>query len=249
VRNYTIVTFLWGHWELNDGGVCYVHALHEGVKRNLRGVPYRFVCFTDHKAEEFNRGIELAPFDCPDFIGNLKKMIVFRNDGFLTGRILALDLDTVVTGDILPVMDGIVQSFTTCECPYHLRWMGGGIHCFDAGFGHEELWQPLVTERSRFEAESRGSERLYLSYRFKSCGLPYDLWKRRMPGKVVSFKKECKWGESLPKDVRLVWFHGIPRPHQCMEVEWIRDHWLRGARMTDTASEDDGLGKPLVSGL
>jgi len=223
---YTIVTFLWGNWEMQDGGICYVHALAAGVARHF-SKPYRFVVLTDHPASEFNKDITVIPFDCPNYLGNLKKMAMFRRENGFEGRIMALDLDTVVLGDFSGLMENTVQKFTTCECPYHLRWIGGGIHCFDAGFGHYELWQPVVDQQAFWEQQSRGSERIYLTMRFKDSGIATDFWQRRFPKQVVSFKSECRW-HIVPEEAKLVWFHGVPRPHQCMEIEWIRDNWLKG---------------------
>lgn len=220
----TVATILWGWWEEADGGVGYVHALKHAV-RQFSSESVRFILFTDHPRQEFDHDIEVYPLEVPrDWRGNYKKMILFRPNNGLTGRVVSMDLDTVLLGNI----DCLFQAegvFITCEDPYHLRWVGGGIHAFDAGWGSDILWYPMQqNHRSHLEL-SKGSERLYLKHQFKMHGVPVKFWQRELPGKVVSFKADCK--DNLKGDESVVWFHGIPRPHHVRRLPWVDQYFRR----------------------
>ena len=246
----TICTFLWGHWEMPDGGVSYVHALLAGVRKHL-GIPVRFVLFTDHNEEEFDRDIEVQDLGEAGFWpGNLKKMAMFDPHAGLSGNVMALDLDTVVVGDFQNLLtDFVQQHFITCECAYHLQQPGGGVHRFSAGWGVEELWEPLSTQPEVWFPLAKGSERLYLKLRLKEqLKTPIDYWQEKYPGQVVSFKLCC--GEGLPRNAKLVWFHGIPRPHHCLSIPWVQEavgSFIRGSN--PGPRESPRLGETTLPGL
>jgi hypothetical protein len=74
------------------------------VARNLSR-PHRFVCITDQDVP----GVETVPLDRTTFVDGLRsaKLMLFRRDaGKLIGeRILYLDLDCVIVGDLGPLVD------------------------------------------------------------------------------------------------------------------------------------------------
>lgn len=83
----------------------YVIRLASMVRRWMDR-PYRFVCLTDKKRPQF--GAHVEPITIPwarEFYGWWAKLHLFRNDIGLTGRVLYLDLDTLVVNSLAPILD------------------------------------------------------------------------------------------------------------------------------------------------
>ncbi len=82
----------------------YVAALAKGVAAHLDR-PYEFVCFTDQPkaVEKVARPIQVsAPAGRNCWWAKLE---VFNPKHGLTGRVLYLDLDTLIVGDLAPIVD------------------------------------------------------------------------------------------------------------------------------------------------
>ena len=84
----TVACVLWG----NKFSDKYAQNLKSMVERNTT-VPHRFICFSDRKIE----GVE-TKFLRPGMQGWWNKLQLF--DGTLKGRVVYLDLDTLITGNI-----------------------------------------------------------------------------------------------------------------------------------------------------
>ena len=81
----------------------YVHKLRDGVAQNYSGT-YRFVCLTDRKQEL--RSVDAVPIkSVPGIPGWWSKIELFNPAHELQGRVVYLDLDTLVVGDLSPVVD------------------------------------------------------------------------------------------------------------------------------------------------
>jgi hypothetical protein len=97
-------------------GVEYVERLRDGVARHLSR-PYRFVCITDHLTGL--RGVDMvAPPSEHRWPGWWAKMNLFdARPWYRRDRMIYLDLDTVIVGDLSPLADwpddfGICANFT-----------------------------------------------------------------------------------------------------------------------------------------
>ncbi len=105
----TVVCFLWNdphgirnHLYVYDES--YVLALKLAVEKNL-SVPHEFICVTDKKEI---RGIKTVRLNYTTHIAGTRfaKLMLYRPYGELVGkRVLSLDLDTVVTGSLDPLVD------------------------------------------------------------------------------------------------------------------------------------------------
>lgn len=81
----------------------YVRKLHQMVQRSVRR-PYRFVCLTDRPS--LISEIETIRIPSPAGIkGWWSKVNLFRSNIGLSGRILYLDLDTLIVGDLDDIID------------------------------------------------------------------------------------------------------------------------------------------------
>jgi hypothetical protein len=232
----SIVCFLWGDW-CGAWGIKYVNYLYRAVQRHLTW-PHRFILFTDicgsNEANlnepyiQFDRGIQIIPTTFPRWKWNLKKMIMYKSINGLTGRVLCLDLDMI----ILDSIDELVTypgEFITCASPFRSRKgnIGGSLIGFEVGFGEKELYEPLKnlsgTDLKIMERKTEGgSERKYYTLMLDRKRI--DFWQDLYPGQVVSFKNECKSGIP-PEGAKIVRFHGLPRPHQRLDLDWVKDNW------------------------
>lgn len=84
--------------------VEYVQRLHEGVRRHLSR-PFRFVCLTD-RPWEMPAGVESIPLArIPGCYAFWTRLRMFDPSLGWTGRMLALDLDTLIVGALDPIVD------------------------------------------------------------------------------------------------------------------------------------------------
>ena len=79
----------------------YVNRLHSAVQRNLP-VPHRFVCFTDDD-RWIDNNIETMPIPRDDLKSCWNKLALFSDTLKLTGVMLYLDLDNLITGPLEPL--------------------------------------------------------------------------------------------------------------------------------------------------
>lgn len=95
--------FVRGHVPFSS---VYVRKLASMVHRWMDR-PYRFVCLTDKtSANPFGDGIEAIRISWTgDVYGWWAKLNLFRADLGLTGRVLYLDLDTLVVGPLAAILD------------------------------------------------------------------------------------------------------------------------------------------------
>lgn len=216
-EDLTIVTFLWNLRDWAEGrGIEYLNRLYRAVERNLT-LPHRFVCFSEKKTKAINSGIEVLALNVPQWRRNLRKLIMYKPNNGLTGRVLALDLDIVITGNIDDIA-GYNGRF--CVCAYQ---MGGSLVGFKAGTMTKQLWRPMkeLEHTEHIQQKTTGSERRY--YKMKLEEKP-DFWQELYPGQICSFKQDCH--QELPKDAKIVYFHGKPKPHNRLGKGWIKDNWI-----------------------
>lgn len=166
-------------------GAEYVANLRDGVARHLK-VPYRFEVFEPHEASWW------------------AKLALFDRDAFSPGqRVLYLDLDTVVTGDLLDI--ATMPGAFCCLRDFYRPWgLGSGVMLWTHGTCDDiaDEWHAL--DRPRLS----GGDQMWIETRRPDAIRIQD----RLPGQVVSFKADCQ--TIVPPNARLVCFHGQPRPHE-----------------------------------
>lgn len=202
----------------------YVYALRRMVQEHLT-VPHRFAVMTDDEPLNY-LGINVIK---AGFKGWWQKLAMFK-PGLLQGRVLFLDLDTLILKNIdhLAAYDG---PFATL----HDFWRGRGglgpaVMLFDAAWAGTlyDEWKaegfPMRGNGDQTWLENRDQGRFT-----KSVDLLQDLF----PGEFVSYKEHCTaarrgWRDlndqvPPPAAARVVCFHGKPRPHEV--GGWVKDHW------------------------
>lgn len=221
-RPVEVCCFYWGSW-CAPHGVDYINRLYKGVKENLNR-SFIFTLFTDNSdivQGQIDRMI--ATVSLPVYMNrwswNLRKMYAyywFERFTWNSGRVLLLDLDMIITGDITPLVDR-EEKFITCRGAYR-PYPGGSVVSFDSGDKYlmEKLWMPVYEHPDAVSISTGGSERKYFYRQLQSDEITY--WQDILPGMVVSYKADLNGDLAKVKDnTSIVRFHGRPRPHEVLE--------------------------------
>lgn len=209
----------------------YVWNLKEAVARNL-SFEHRFVCLCDEPVEGVE--CELLVSDWP---GWWAKAEMFRPDLEKYGRLLYIDLDTVIAGslDDIASYSGIAavtkdfyyggpsQSLLSYE-------VGAFRHVWREFCRDPQLW---MTDGDKMVAPHFGDQVLLTKI---AHPFVFDYWQDILPGQLVSYRKHCrktKVLDLLPNDARVISFHGNPKPRDFKAGHWVRRLW----EMPNGASE------------
>jgi hypothetical protein len=167
----------------------------------------------------FDSEIIIYPIDhLPDYRWNLRKIYIYNKDNGLSGRVILMDLDIIITGDITEICEQ-KEKFITCRGAFTDK-IGGSLTSFPAGAWHNILWKPLKNKTEIIEKNTNGSERKY--YQMILADREVCFWEDLLPGQVLSYKRDCRDG--VPKGAKIVRFHGNPRPHE-VKHKWISKKW------------------------
>jgi hypothetical protein len=136
--------------------------------------------------------------------------------GSITGRVLFLDLDVVITGSL----DELVQYPT--EFAMHRDFMNPGrtnasaVMLVDVG-AVTSIWESFSAHAEKFmQRHKAGGDQEFLTRIHPQA----DLFPKRW---IVSYRLAAK--SVPPPDARVVCFHGTPKPHECPQG-WVTDLWI-----------------------
>jgi hypothetical protein len=237
------ITFVSWRWQPRPGyrstfSPSTVYALRDMIAKHYKG-PHRFVCVTD----QTNRlpGIETIELwddlsRVPSPIGHsypscYRRLKVFAPDaGAMFGpRLVSIDLDTVITGDITPLFDRPEDFVIWGESDFpHTTPYCGSLWMLRTGT-RPQVWTKFderISPRQAARAGCRGSDQGWLSY---ILGKNEATWGRK--DGVYSYRKHIrKYGHGLPADARMVCFHGKldPWSAECQSIGWVREHYPMG---------------------
>lgn len=204
----------------NAFGPEYVNILHDMVARNLpAGYPGKFVCLTDD-ATGLDEGIETVPLpaDLEKWWG---KLYLFKRGLFPDGsRMVFMDLDTVILGNLSEILSYRGQ-FATLHDFYQPARLGPAVMLWAAGGVASAIWD-------KWEEQLRPRDPwgdLWWVNLIVKDGLHADVLQTLYPGSFCSFKADCH--PNPPHGVKVVCFHGKPRPHEA-QVDWVREVWRIG---------------------
>lgn len=184
-------------------GPEYVNRLMRAVSRYL-SIPHRFVCYTDDPAGLL---CEVAALPA-GYAGWWNKLFLFS----LNRRILLLDLDSVILG---PLDAMVTPHFCTIKDPWQKGYNSSAVMIQpDMQF----VWGEFV--RLRPDKRLHGDQD----------------WLNEVPGfyeelcfpigVCLSYKAHIKKlpGRTPPADCSMVYFHGIPKPHEVRDP-FVLTHW------------------------
>jgi len=233
----SVVTFKWrpraGY--RSTYGPEQVHVMRNMVRRHYPD-PHRFICITDDPAG-LAPDIEVVPLwndhasvpnpSFPDGPSCYRRLRLFAPDiGKLLGeRIVAIDLDVVITADLRPLWNR-AEDFVGWRDPVRKWPYNGSMFMLTAG-ARPQVWETFDPQRSpalSSAAGMRGSDQGWMSY---VLGWKEAAWTEA--DGVISFQREVKAaGGRLPSRSRIVVFWGRHDPWsrqaQAM-APWIKEHY------------------------
>ena len=203
---------------LKSGGIydaSWVEKLKNGCERNLP--KHVFNCLSD------------VPVPCNriplkhDWPGWWSKIEMFRK-GVIDGPTIYFDLDTVLTGPIEILRNGIdfamLQSFWTADM------VGSGVMYFSGDNVPHEVYDKFVRQPKAYiahhERNARGTYVGDQAFVWDLLGPDISRVNDYIPG-IKSYKMHCR--KELPKDASIVCFHGKPRPTE-VKAEWMEKNWV-----------------------
>jgi len=231
VDTVNIVCMKWG----NKYGPEYVNNLFHMVKRNIT-LPFRFICMTE-VPDGLEEGVEVKPL--PDFqepppeylrfCQAWRKLAVFDEKVYdLKGKILFLDIDVVVIGNIdcffsysdkLAILENWSQ-------PNRLIGQASAF-CFEIG-KYTHLLEKYRNQQEEVLKNNR-TEQFYITRELGKGNFDFfpDDW-------CKSFKIHCLPGgtrwysvlnrfiapDKIPEHAKIIVFHGNPDPPDAMVGRW-----------------------------
>jgi hypothetical protein len=208
----------------------YVERLFAGLKRHLRQ-PFRFVCMTEqNRIANFSNGIErheiedLALTKIKGCFARLRMFDLGWQDRLgLNDRIVCLDLDTVLVGDLDVLFDYddrfIILSGANASnpCPYTAC-----IFMLQAG-AHPELWDEFAIDAvARIPRYEFPDDQGWMHFKIPHAAT----WPVGQSHGIYAYKKPG-WphGDELPVDARIVAFPGSRDPSKISHLSWVKEHW------------------------
>lgn len=189
--------------------------------------PHIFACMSKKRID----GVCHVPL-MNDWPGWWAKAELFRPDLGDLGRILYIDLDTLITGDIsgFAVMSGtpvITKDFIHGGPSQSiLNYEAGQFdHVWDAFTAEPDKW---MEDGERMAAPHFGDQVLLTK---NDHPFEFRYWQDLLPHQLVSYRLDCvktNVVSELPPNARMVSFHGRDKPHSM--GGWVRDYWQVGQR-------------------
>ncbi len=198
-------------------GTEYVAKLFDGFRRYMPAdIETKYVCITDNPASLPSYAIAKSPLG---LTGWWCKMAMFAPETFEADeRILACDLDTLITGDLSDIA-GYDGEFAALNDPYHPLQLSSSLMTWRAGHLHHVWgdWNAAERPTERFGVFGDGG---CLEHFHPQC----DRLQSLFPGQIYSFKSTIWLIGQVPPNARVVFFHGRPKPHEC-RAPYIVDLW------------------------
>lgn len=233
----TVITF---KWTPNPGYRSVFHSRHVNtlarMVRRHYPEPHRFVCITDDPRGITEPGVEVfklwndfSTLRNPSGAKNpscYRRLRLFaRNTGSWLGeRIVCLDLDCVIVGDMRPIWDR-PEDFVIWRATTRGNHYNGSMFLLRAGT-RERVWMDFDPYRSPIETKAAGfygSDQAWISYRL---GNGEAVWSSA--DGVHSFRNELVNQQAVPPGTRIVFMHGKGDPWS-PEVynrhAWVREHY------------------------
>lgn len=233
----TIVCFRWKPTRgyRSDFGPETVTALRNGVRANYPKA-HRFVCITDapheidQDIETFQLWPDLADVPNPHGAHNpscYRRLKLFSAEAgqWFGERIIAIDLDTVIVGDLVPLFDRTEEFVIWGQSDHQKQWYNGSLFMLTAGT-RVRAWTEFNPKTSPHEARRAGrfgSDQAWLSYclgtREATVGCDEGVYSYRVH---IAPK-----GNVLPENARIVFWHGKVDPwsYKAQQIPWVRENW------------------------
>lgn len=235
----TFVTFKWKAYTgyRSTFAAEHVNVLFNMIDRHYTA-PHRNICVTDD-AVGIKGTIETVPLwddlaDVPNPNGPKRNPSCYRrlklfapDAGKQFGeRIVVMDLDTVIVGDLSPLFARSDDFVIWGQTDYpKTQWYNGSLWMLKTG-SRPKVWNdflPSLSPGLASRAGKKGSDQGWFSY---VLGPKEAVWTTK--DGVYSWRVHLStrnW--ELPADAKIVSFHGHTDPwsYYAQQVPWVRKHW------------------------
>lgn len=195
----------------------YVNALATNIKKHV-SVPHKIVCLTDDSSGIDQTIVKIIPLKhgLPKW---WSKVELFNSANFDTPRVFYIDLDTVLVGNIDHILHGDGHQFVALRDFYHMFTLQTGIMCWNNGeFDH--IYEKFIPRMHYFASPEIG-DHVWIG---ENCTKHPAFFQDIYGNEIVSYKKDCKNG-TVPRNAKIVCFHGNPRPHAVRD-EFVLSNWV-----------------------
>lgn len=196
-----------------DYDAGYVDKLHRMVTRHLP-TPHRFVCLSNVEVPCERLALSAAPWSRHWWA----KLELCRPD-LPAGPLLAIDLDTVIVGDLADIA---TRPRTTLLTDFNVpRFAQSGLMMLTA-MDRKAVWEAWIAcpEAHIARQGGHGDGGFIRSILGRA-----DRWQEVLPGQVVSYKNHVRPAGRVPEDARVVCFHGRPRPADLGAENFMKVLW------------------------
>lgn len=212
-----------------------VNTLFRMVDRHYP-LPHRNICVTDD-AKGIDAGIEIVPLwkdhanvANPNGAHNpscYRRLKLFAPDAGQTfgERLVAIDLDTVIVGDLTELFSRAEDFVIWGQSDYpRTQFYNGSLWMLKTG-SRPKVWtefDPKTSPRKALAKGCKGSDQGWFNYI-----IPNEAVWGSKDG-VYSFRVHCaKNGWRLPEGARIVAFHGKQDPwgYFAQQIDWVREHY------------------------
>ena len=188
-------------------GPDYVNRLHAMVARNNTPAP-RFVCFTENPYG-LASSVEIQPLPGAGLDGWWNKVALFREElPGVTGRVLYLDLDVVITGNLGPLLRH-PGTFVIMVNDY-VPGFNSSVMLFEAGARPEIFADFDEAEMARLDGDQD-----WIALKVPGAELWPHLW-------CVPYRLRA--AVAPPDGTKVVVFSGRPNPAD-YPAPWVRELW------------------------
>lgn len=199
----------------------YVGNLARGIDRTLT-VPHRKILFTNRLDwfRAFEDDFLLIEMEAR-FRRITNKFIAWDPRYPISERMILTDLDMVFVrnwDELTEYPGSLIMNHTRGELKGWRRWYPGGgfILTNERTAFFDRITQPLYENPDAVYRECRCRERHWFARQIGPERIDY--WSRDYPGSLASFKKDIRRRNQPMENYRVIWFHGLPRPHEVAEV-------------------------------
>ena len=230
----SVVCFLWNNG-FREYKPEHVNILYRAVRKHCKE-KYRFICITDEK-HSFDKGIEIIPLpdsaklaskipspEGPRFPSSYRRLWAFSEEAKILGdRILMLDIDCLVVGDLKKLFDyeGDFIGWRPNSVWGKENRIGGGTWLHTTGtltWVWDEFGQEGITKAHN--AGWRGSDQAWISYCLAD---KYPVF----PREIGIYQKQDGVTKSynVPGNAVIIHYNGDPKPWDMQ----IKPPWLEQA--------------------
>lgn len=195
--------------------------------------PFRFICITDDPAG-LDEKIEVMAmpvrFDTPSPMGArfpqcYARLWNFSREATILGqRILALDIDLIICGDLTPLVDRSEDFVGWCEDRLWNK-IAGGIYLLNTG-ALTDIWDdfdPKISPKLALSAGNRGSDQAWMSYKLYP---PQGRW--TADDGLWKINWTARGEIKPPAGARVIFTKGV-RPPWSKEMKkmypWVKEYW------------------------